>query len=479
MTTITENINDYVRMAREKIAEEVRGLNSLNSLNSEVEKDFTIKEWPRLSPKARTGIAGDFVELATRKSEADPAALLATFLIRFGIECGPGPHLMIGDTAHYPRLNAVIAGNSSKARKGTSGRPVTRSFDLAGQVYTPDNPLLYVPAPVTPGPLSSGEGLIYAVRDEIKAWHVDKKTGKGQWITVDPGVEDKRLFVLDEELAAALQCTRREGNTLSTVIRSAFDNGTLAPLTKTNRIQATGAHIGIVAHITIHELNKLLEEIQTINGFANRIMWICARRQKLVPIPEPMPEAELRKIQQVIIRLISTVRHYGVVIFSPSAMQRWIDLYPIVSAARPGLVGCVTSRAETILARLSLVYALLDGSKTIELKHLESALAMWAYAKDSAEYIFAGRAANPIAQTILDACERGPISVTDVYGLLSNHATKRQVEIAVQELVTSGEVDISNRETAGRPKKILSLANKAKEAKEGYTYGDDPQPITI
>ncbi len=462
MTAIAENINDYVRMAREKIAEEATGLNSHNSHNSQAEEGFAIKGWPRLSPKALSGIAGDLVELGTRKSEADPAALLATFLVRFGIECGAGPHLMIGDAAHYARLNATIAGNSAKARKATSGKPVTRSFAFEGMAYTRDNPSGYVPASEIPGPLSTGEGLINAVRDEVKAWHVDKSTGEGKLITVDPGVKDKRLFVLDEELAAALQCTRREGNTLSTVIRSAFDNGKLAPLTKTNRIQATGAHIGIVAHITLYELNKLLDDTQTLNGFANRFLWICARRQKLVPIPEPMPEVQLVKIQKALLRAISTVQPYGVVKFSSTAMQRWMDIYPTVSEERPGLLGCIINRAETIVCRLALIYALLDSSPTIELTHLESALAMWAYAKDSAEYIFAGREANPIAQTILDACERGPISLTDVYGLLSNHATKRHVEIAVQELVTCGSVEISNEATTGRPKKIISLAKRAK-----------------
>lgn len=429
--------------------------------------DLDVREWPTLDPKVLRGIAGDFVELATRKSEADPAAVLFTFLCRFGIEAGTGAHVMVGDTRHHARLNVAVVGASSKARKGTSGQPVKRLFRFDAQERTLDHPLLYVPATETAGPLSSGEGIIYAVRDEVKAWQVDKKTGEGQWITVDPGVEDKRLFVFDEELAAALKCTKREGNTLSTVIRVAFDGGKLSPLTKNNRIAATNPHIGIVTHTTAAELSRLLDETETLNGFANRFLWICSRRQKLVPLPKPMPEDELRQIQARLLRILRKVKTFGEVHMNHEAREHWCGIYEALSREQPGLVGCVVNRAEALVIRLSLIYALLDESDVIRREHLEAALAMWSYAKSSAEYIFAGREPNPIAQAILAALESGPLSMTDIHRLLSNHATKSQIQTAIQELVGSGRVEVTDEQTPGRNKKIISLAKKAKEAKKG------------
>ena len=35
---------------------------------------------------------------------------------------------------------------------------------------------------------------------------------EGEWVAEDPGVDDKRMFILDEEFASALNCTKREGN---------------------------------------------------------------------------------------------------------------------------------------------------------------------------------------------------------------------------------------------------------------------------
>ena len=68
------------------------------------------------------------MDLATRDSEADRAAVLATFLCRFGIEAGTRPYMWVGDSKHYPRLFVAVVGATSKSRKGTSRGPVDRFF---------------------------------------------------------------------------------------------------------------------------------------------------------------------------------------------------------------------------------------------------------------------------------------------------------------------------------------------------------------
>lgn len=420
-----------------------------------------LKPWPILSAFALHGIARDVVELACRNSEGDPAAVLVTFLCRFGIECGPSPYLMIGDSRHSARLNAVIVGNSSKSRKGTSAAPITCLFRIIR-----DNPsdLLngYLPATCTPGPLSSGEGLIYAVRDPVRKWIVDKKTGAGSWVIEDPGIEDKRLFVLDEELAAALKSTKRDGNTLSTIIRVAFDGGTLAPLTKNNRITATGAHIGIATHTTIAELHKLLEDTEALNGFANRFLWVCSRRQKLVPLPEPMDFGKLLSIQDDLFSILRSASGIERMKIDDRARDRWIAIYPELSQDHPGLVGCVVNRAEALTMRLAMIYALLDASSMVRDDHLQAALALWAYCKESAEYIFSGRGEDGMSQRILDALQDGPLYLSDIYQLFSNHATRKQVRNALSELVASGKIVVEDEPTTGRHRKKITLAKKAK-----------------
>jgi hypothetical protein len=55
-----------------------------------------------------------------------------------------------------------------------------------------------------------------------------------------------------------LKVMSREGNTLSPVIRSAWDDGNLRILTKTSPAHATDAHISIIGHITRGESRRNL-----------------------------------------------------------------------------------------------------------------------------------------------------------------------------------------------------------------------------
>ena len=252
-------------------------------------EDLTLKSWPTFSMKACPGLLGEFVGLATRNSEADPAAVCITALVRFcaeiyGLAPQKGPHIYVGETVHPPRLFAVICGNSSKARKGTSRHPVTKLF---GREYCYraqlDEWRLPMPARESGGPLSTGEGLAYFVRDESDEERERRQKNNPNEILRDK--DDKRLIILDEEFASGLSCTKREGNTLSMGIRCFWDSGEYAPLTKNNPISVRGAHINILTHITMQELSVCLGDVQAFNGFANRFLWICARRAKLVIEP--------------------------------------------------------------------------------------------------------------------------------------------------------------------------------------------------
>jgi hypothetical protein len=85
------------------------------------------------------------------------------------------------------------------------------------------------------------------------------------------------------------------------------------------------------------------------------------------------------------------------------ARELWRSIYHDLSAAKPGLLGAVTSRAETYVARFSLVYAVLDCAEFIRREHLEAALAAWRYCGDSARYIFGESLGDPDADAIMAA----------------------------------------------------------------------------
>jgi hypothetical protein len=292
-------------------------------------------------------------------------------------------------------------------------------------------------------------------------WKVDKKTGEGEDVVIDPGVEDKRLFILDEEFSSCLTASRREGNTISAIIRCLWDSGDLSPLTKSNRIKATGAHIGIVSHITLAELNKKLEDTETFSGFANRILWTCARRQRLVPFPKPMPPDELEKMRDELRSIIKKCQEIEEMVLSRNARERWVSIYEDLSKDHSGLVGACINRAESQVLRLSMIYALLDASSSISVSHLESALAVWRYCEGSAKFIFAGREVNPYAQKIMDLLENVPeMSTKDIYDAFSRNITKKQMEEAILELVSQKKIEMETikQEGQGRPRTMFRCA---------------------
>src|ERR1700746_526633 len=100
--------------------------------------------------------------------------------------------------------------------------------------------------------LSSGEGLIYAVRDP--RWGYPQKRTRNLPIEpteelLDPGVSDKRYFVVEEEFSQVLRHLERKGNTLSEVLRRAWDGKSLKITTKHCPEKATDPHISVIGHI--------------------------------------------------------------------------------------------------------------------------------------------------------------------------------------------------------------------------------------
>lgn len=404
---------------------------------------------PHLGAAALYGLAGECVAAATMHSEASPAAVLATLLARFGCEAfnpdTQAPCLQIGETRHCTRLFVAVCGQTAKARKGTSAKPVERLFAFpqhAGLARRPQE---------SPGPLSSGEGLIFAVRDKRQ---IQKADGE---LAEDAGATDKRLFVLDEELAAALKVTRREGNILSTVLRGFWDSGNAAPITKNNRISASRAHVCVVAHITRDELTASLQNVELLNGFGNRFLWVLAHREKLVPLPLPMPDEVFQPLQAKLATCVRHAQSVGIMGFSPAARDMWCAGYPALTADKPGLIGAVTDRAEAQTSRMALIYALLDRASTIDTPHLEAALAFWRYCEASARHIFAGRGENPLDEKILTILRSGQQTTTGISSALSRNVRAADIQAALERLITADMVTAERQETSGRPVTVLGL----------------------
>jgi hypothetical protein len=437
--------------------------------------------WPFLARAALHGIAGEIVALIAPHTEADPAALLMLTLAACGCAIGLAPHARVGATRHPARLFVAIVGASAKARKGTAQAEVDRVMAAADEEWA---------RRCRTSGLSSGEGLIWAVHDEVTEHVAIREKGRVtgyEDLVTHPAVDDKRLLVIEAELSSPIRRMAGETNTLSPLLRLAWDTGDLRVMTTGRRqrpVTATGAHLCIVGHITEAELLRVLDATDLANGFANRFLFVCARRSRLLPFGGALADADVLPIARRLGALLNTARTRGRLDMDMEAAARWTEVYAELAEAEPGMLGAIVARGEAHTLRLALLYALLDGDDRIRLPHLEAARAVWRYCHDSARYIFGESLGDPLADTLLSALrDAGPegLTRTALSAALGRHASAAAIGRALRALEGAGRVRSETRATGGRPAVVYLYvgAKEAKKAKEVPPMGSGDRDISL
>jgi hypothetical protein len=400
--------------------------------------------WPEMDEAAYYGLAGDVVRTFEPHTEADPVAILIQVITYFGNVVGGSPYYHVEADRHHGNLFCVLVGSSAKARKGVSAgraRSVFESTDAA-----------WIEGRMKSG-LSSGEGLINEVRDERQEWN--KKDERFE--VADPGVPDKRLLVTEPEYSTALSVMDRPGNTLSSVIRNAWDALTLSTLTKNSPLRATRPHISICGHITVDELRARLTRTDAANGYANRFMFALVKRSKTLPFGGSPPEAAIVDLRGRIAAAAEAAKVIGEVRMTAAARAHWAPVYADLSDGKPGLLGSIVARGEAQVVRLALIYALLDSSESaerceIDRHHLEAALAVWEYCETSAAFIFGDSLGDEVADEILRSLRqaRDGMTRTDIANHFGRHRSSGRVSAALALLSGRGLARCEMKPTSGR-----------------------------
>jgi Protein of unknown function (DUF3987) len=365
------------------------------------------KERPRLASAALYGPAGEIVRRLAPHTEADPAAMYAQLLAGLGSLIGNGAYFLADGSRHHPNLFTVICGRTAKARKGTSWARVKSVLSELDD--------LWLTTRVKSG-VVSGEGVTEALRDDA----------------------DKRLLLYEGEFGQVLQSMKREGNTVSVLLRSAWDGVRLAVLRRKDPIDVEGAHVSMIGHITLPELHRLLASVEISNGLANRCLWVFADRERLLPEGGVAPDlgAPMEKLHAA----ITSARDRGQVKRDPSARELWATMYSDLSQEPPGKMGEILSRGEAQVMRLALLFALLDAAPAITCQHLTAALSLWRYCEASASHIFVDNLISPMARKILNALAGESLTMSQVHAIFHNNAKKAEIENALSEL--KGQIEI-------------------------------------
>ena len=380
--------------------------------------------------EALHGTIGHYVRVTAPLTEADPWATLVHLLAMGGNMIGGDPYVRIGPDRHPPRLFAAVVGDTARGRKGSSAsmaRYLLRRLD-------PD----WNAARIMSG-FGSGESIIAAVRDPTRD---------------DPGSSDRRACVLEPEFARVLRVAARQGSTMSAIFRSAFDGDQLQSRTKDNVMTATNAHVSIIAHVTRAELAAEFTQSDTLNGFANRFLWVAAKRGPLLPHggDTDQLDAYTDGCVQVLGDVLQHARQTGSVALDDDARALWEAAYTALADDLPGTAGAVTARAEPISLRVALIYALLDGARVIRREHLAAALAVVDHGLQTAVDLF-GTSSSDADQVLrrLRAAVGYTLSTTAISRSFSGHWPTEKLQAALDVLEEAGEAYPTTVSTGGRP----------------------------
>jgi hypothetical protein len=356
-------------------------------MSCDEEDDAVHVNQPRPGEAMLYGLAGDVGKVAAATTEANRYAVCMGFLSFLSAMAGRDVYLPVGNTRHHARLFTLHVGRSSRGRKGDALSLVhrirhaidKREFEngtvggsLLGQTHT--------------GGLSSREGLVMFIHDGFRQ-------GKEE----TTAIPDKRIWVVESEFANVLQQAKRDGNTLSSALRDAWDGVSIKPATKSARTWATDPHIAIAGAITPSELGDLMKARELSNGFANRFLIYWAERERLVPFPAATDVGTLLDLverTEAVLKFMrgnypaeSDSRQMGM---SQAAQAAYKKLYQGELNKGTGSVKLdgILERRAPMLLRMAMLFALTDMSLLIEAHHITAAAAWTSYCVDSVRYIF-------------------------------------------------------------------------------------------
>ncbi|MEZ9651802.1 DUF3987 domain-containing protein [Vibrio lentus] len=330
---------------------------------------------PKLDNIGMYGVLKRAVDTICASTEALPTALAAEIMSWISVSTPIGSiYLRNGTGKTEVRLNAIIVAPTGEG-KGIA----TRQFSAVRELISESEPDLF--CPIFQGGLSTPEGLINMIRDTDSDNDVK-------------GLEESlgsQLFVIEEEMAAIFSLANNPKSNFNPYFRGFFDGTPVAPLTKYNKISCAKPHVAFYGHITPQELLTVVKSIDLFNGFLNRFPIYHAKREKSIPIPEAISVNLIEELASELIDILEWVKE------EDREMQRsncfkllWEEKYEQLRTLGPedSVERALLSRAAHYALMYSMIFAVMDKSKIINVEHLKAALAWIDYWHQSITYIY-------------------------------------------------------------------------------------------
>ena len=412
------------------------------------------------------GLLKEAVTLCCGQSEASPVAVAANCLVYFSALIGPCIYLPIGNERRKLNEFFLMAGETAMG-KGASLHGVRLVFvqteqclsrHLADRRKNGESADIdkYPKLKIHTGGLSSGEGLAAALDDDE--------------------VTDKRLLAFEPEFGNIMSQCQRQGNTLSPILRNAYDGVDIKPLTKRNRVQVTDPYICLMANTTAQEFNDHdMAKMLHSNGLLNRFMILWQHPENTVPFPAPATDEDIARLAGEFADRILFARHYSYqthhrkvqprpLSLDNAAKDYWSTRYnKLINSADCNQVKLLTRRHRLHALLLASFFALLDYRTSISADDIHTALDWCAYSRRSVVYIcnsqaeqYQAEGISLLSEKLLFAIrniykEQGRCTASDLYHWFRNKLKRQQMQASLELLLNSVPPKIKQLQIADGP----------------------------
>lgn len=388
---------------------------------------------PRTNPPPELwqGIPGFLANATDPYTEGDRIGVVLSLLAYAGALIGPGPCVQIAEDRHRLIVWPLLIGPTAAGRKGTATDVARR---LARAAFPAESTELEVTG------LSSGEGLVARLSGDDE--------------------QRKRVLVYEPEFGTVMARARREGSSLSGILRTAWDRPDLSVLTKVP-LTATGTFVVVIGHVTSREFRSRLADSDLAGGTYNRFLPVVVQRSKSLPDGEGLPEQLVASLGQHLKHAVTAARGVGLVARGPAAQRAWRDSMYDEFVEPKGMLDTAaaefTARAAAYCLRIAALYAALDGLDKISVDHLDAAAALVRYSIQSANSVLGTTHRDPGVATIqaaLDAAGRDGCTRTELHRLFAGHLSATRLGALLADVTANGEyerVAPTPGSSAGRP----------------------------
>jgi hypothetical protein len=330
---------------------------------------------PILSPAAWYGLSKEYMAVMKPCTEASPNYHLASFLAAVGACLGRRVYLNRSGRLH-PNLFVVLVGLSGGYRKGTAvdfGKLLAKSIDSKLGLVSG---------------LDSREGFLEHLGE------IGKRQNSG----------GTSAIVHLSELRSLIEKTHMEGlGGIVPLLCEAYDApDELAIHTRKNPICIERPVVSLLAATTPVWMKGLTDK-DLHGGLGNRICWVSGRPGD--PIPHPVPP-EQKRWRKLVGEASRAIRHWPADKSTPftlsvEASARWSQIYTDMfkrGLADDALISILCERMQNHCLKTALIWAALDGTTVIELRHLDAAYAFTQFLYDNLWAMFRGFGLSAMAE---------------------------------------------------------------------------------